>query len=206
MVTVPVFLAVSFFWMVYVRDRADGQEEQHLGNMELALEALKDVETFTSGNSKMISLRGYILALAGRRNEAAEVLSTLEAIAHERYVPPPNDRRQAARNVRGGSDAFRAAPSSPHTANPSTRFADDRSRRNARSIVSPTADRFSRSPLDDRAAAKMAASRPSWRTRSRDSWRRSHRTRAGRRDPPTGRRARLVMMDVWPLPFRDGSA
>jgi hypothetical protein len=36
----------------------------------------------------MISLRGYILATAGRRNEAAEVLSTLEAIAHERYVPP----------------------------------------------------------------------------------------------------------------------
>jgi hypothetical protein len=56
--------------------------------MELALEALKDAETFSSDNSKMISLRGYILATAGRRNEAAEALSTLEAMAHERYVPP----------------------------------------------------------------------------------------------------------------------
>ena len=36
----------------------------------------------------MISLRGYILAKAGRRREAEEVLSTLETIAHERYVPP----------------------------------------------------------------------------------------------------------------------
>ena len=56
--------------------------------MELALEALKGAETFASGNSKMISLRGYILAMSGRRNEAAEALRTLETIAHERHVPP----------------------------------------------------------------------------------------------------------------------
>jgi len=71
---------IGYFQLAWAHER--------LGNMELALEALKDAETFSSGNSKMISLRGYILATAGRRNEAAEVLSTLEAIAHERYVPP----------------------------------------------------------------------------------------------------------------------
>jgi TolB-like protein len=71
---------IGYFQLAWAHER--------LGNMELALEALRDAETFASGNSKMISLRGYILATAGRRNEAAEVLSTLEAIARERYVPP----------------------------------------------------------------------------------------------------------------------
>jgi tetratricopeptide (TPR) repeat protein len=71
---------IGYFQLAWAHER--------LGNMELALEALKDAETFSSGNSKMISLRGYILATTGRRNEAAEVLSTLEAIAHDRYVPP----------------------------------------------------------------------------------------------------------------------
>ena len=71
---------IGYFQLAWAHER--------LGNMELALEALKDAETFASGNSKMISLRGYILAMSGRRNEAAEVLSTLETIAHDRYVPP----------------------------------------------------------------------------------------------------------------------
>ena len=42
----------------------------------------------SSPNSKMTSLRGYILARQGRRREAEAVLTTLEAIARERYVPP----------------------------------------------------------------------------------------------------------------------
>lgn len=71
---------IGYFQLAWAHER--------LGNMELALEALKDAETFASGNSKMISLRGYILAMSGRRTEAAEVLSTLETIAHDRYVPP----------------------------------------------------------------------------------------------------------------------
>jgi hypothetical protein len=52
------------------------------------LEALKIAERFSESNSKMISLRGYILARLGRTADAREVLSTLEAIARERYVPP----------------------------------------------------------------------------------------------------------------------
>jgi hypothetical protein len=71
---------IGYFQLAWAHER--------LGNTELALEALKDTETFSGGNSKMISLRGYILATTGRRDEAAEVLSTLEAMAHERYVPP----------------------------------------------------------------------------------------------------------------------
>ena len=73
-------LWIGYFQLAWAHER--------LGNVELALEALKDAETFSSGNSKMISLRGYILATSGHRDEAARILSTLEAIAHDRYVPP----------------------------------------------------------------------------------------------------------------------
>jgi serine/threonine-protein kinase len=61
---------------------------ERLGEIELALEALHRAEASSGGNSKMISLRGYILAKAGQRDEAEQVLSALEAISHERYVPP----------------------------------------------------------------------------------------------------------------------
>ena len=60
---------------------------EQLGNSELALEALEKAEAL-SGNSKMMSLRGYILAKSGRTNEAEEVLRTLKSIARDRYVPP----------------------------------------------------------------------------------------------------------------------
>jgi hypothetical protein len=39
-------------------------------------------------NRKTIALRGYIYAKVGKSKEAHEVLSTLEAVSHERYVPP----------------------------------------------------------------------------------------------------------------------
>jgi TolB-like protein/DNA-binding winged helix-turn-helix (wHTH) protein/Tfp pilus assembly protein PilF len=60
---------------------------EQLGNSELALEALQKAQAL-SGNSKMLSLRGYILAKSGRTNQAEEVLRTLKSIAGDRYVPP----------------------------------------------------------------------------------------------------------------------
>ncbi len=65
-----------------------GQAYEQSGESELALEALNKAGRFSGGNSKAISLRGYLLAKLGRANEAREVLSTLETIARERYVPP----------------------------------------------------------------------------------------------------------------------
>ena len=61
---------------------------ERLGEMDLALQALSDADAKAGGNTKMISLRGYILAKMGRRGEAEHVVSTVEAISHERYVPP----------------------------------------------------------------------------------------------------------------------
>ena len=58
-----------------------------LGKSDLALEALADAARLSGGNSKALSLRGYVLAKMGRAQEAREVLRTLEALSHERYVP-----------------------------------------------------------------------------------------------------------------------
>ena len=72
------------FWIGYFQ-LASVYEQ--MGNSELALAALEKAEAF-SRNSKMLSLRGYILAKSGRTNQAEEVLRTLKGIDRERYVPP----------------------------------------------------------------------------------------------------------------------
>jgi TolB-like protein/Tfp pilus assembly protein PilF len=64
------------------------QVYEQLGKYELALDAVRQAGKLGGGNSKALSLRGYILAKAGYANEAREVLQTLQSIAQERYVPP----------------------------------------------------------------------------------------------------------------------
>jgi len=78
-------LTDSEFWIGYMEL---GQAYERTGEAALALEALTDAARFSGGNSKAVSLRGYILAKTGRANEAREVLKKLEADARERYVPP----------------------------------------------------------------------------------------------------------------------
>jgi Flp pilus assembly protein TadD len=63
------------------------QAYEQLGESELALEALNKAGRFSGGNSKAVSLRGYLFAKLGRVNEARGVLNTLEAIALERIYP-----------------------------------------------------------------------------------------------------------------------
>ena len=75
----------SEFWIGYVQL---AQAYEPTGETDLALAALTDAARFSGGNSKAISLRGYILATTGRATEAREVLRRLEADAGERYVPP----------------------------------------------------------------------------------------------------------------------
>jgi DNA-binding winged helix-turn-helix (wHTH) protein/Flp pilus assembly protein TadD len=65
-----------------------GQAYVQLGENELALDALNHAGRFSGGNSKVISLRGYLFAKCGRTDEALQVLDTLKAIARDRYVPP----------------------------------------------------------------------------------------------------------------------
>ena len=58
------------------------------GEHNLALEALADVERLGNVNSKLLSMKGYILARMGRVDAAREALRLLDASARDRYVPP----------------------------------------------------------------------------------------------------------------------
>lgn len=73
----------SGFWIAHLHL---GQAFEQAGEIDKALAAL-DHAGRLSGNSKPISLRGYIFARQHRTDEARDVLRTLEAISRERYVP-----------------------------------------------------------------------------------------------------------------------
>jgi len=60
----------------------------HLQQDDQAMESLNQANRFSAGNSKALSLRGYLLARTGSTREAMEVLQTLDAVSRERFVPP----------------------------------------------------------------------------------------------------------------------
>jgi DNA-binding winged helix-turn-helix (wHTH) protein/Flp pilus assembly protein TadD len=64
-----------------------GQAYVQSGMHELALESLNAAGRLGGGNTKAMSLRGYLFAKMGRRDQAEEVLHILEAVSRERYVP-----------------------------------------------------------------------------------------------------------------------
>jgi TolB-like protein/Flp pilus assembly protein TadD len=73
------------FWVGHLQL---AQVYAQMGKSDLALDALQNAGKFSGGNSKVLALRGYLFATLGRTSDAREVLSTLEAISRERYVPP----------------------------------------------------------------------------------------------------------------------
>ena len=73
------------FWVAYYQHAL---AHEQAGTVEAALESLQQAAPLSNGNSKVISLRGYLFARLGRTGEAREVLNTLEALSQERYVPP----------------------------------------------------------------------------------------------------------------------
>ena len=60
---------------------------EQLGEYESALKALSRGGGMGGENSKVISLRGYVLAKTSRTDEARAVLQTLETLSRERYIP-----------------------------------------------------------------------------------------------------------------------
>ncbi|HMG84108.1 MAG TPA: winged helix-turn-helix domain-containing protein [Terracidiphilus sp.] len=78
-------VVLTDFWIANLQM---AQAYEQLGEDALALEALGRGGGVGGENSKVLSMRGYILAKTGRANEAREVLKTLEAMARERYIPP----------------------------------------------------------------------------------------------------------------------
>ena len=73
------------FWVGYMMR---GQASDQLGETDVALEALAIAARLSGGNSKPISLRGYVLARIGMLKDARDVLGVLEDVARSRYVPP----------------------------------------------------------------------------------------------------------------------
>jgi TolB-like protein/tetratricopeptide (TPR) repeat protein len=72
------------FWVAHYQL---GQAYERLGQYDAALDALQRAALFSSGNSKVIALRGYVMAKRGRTRDTRELLHTLEGISRERYVP-----------------------------------------------------------------------------------------------------------------------
>ena len=71
-------------WIGYL---ALGQAYASAGEPDLALEAIADGERVANGNSKVASLRGYVLARMGRTAAAREVVASLAQSSPARYVP-----------------------------------------------------------------------------------------------------------------------
>jgi len=61
---------------------------EQVGELESALDSITTAGRLGGGNSKAIGTRGYVLAKMGRTEEACEVLSGMESIARERFLPP----------------------------------------------------------------------------------------------------------------------
>jgi TolB-like protein/Flp pilus assembly protein TadD len=73
------------FWVGYMML---GQVCEHVGETEIALDALATATRLSDGNSKPVGLRGFILARLGDVAAARDVLSMLNDLAGLRYVPP----------------------------------------------------------------------------------------------------------------------
>lgn len=73
------------FWVGHMMR---GQAAELDGDLDLALAELATAARQSGGNSKPVSLRGYVLAKAGRREEAQEVLAMLADVSRSRYMPP----------------------------------------------------------------------------------------------------------------------
>jgi len=73
------------FWVGHLQL---AQACEQLGEHEVALEQLHAAVRLSKGNSKAISLRGYVCAKLGRVDEAQAALKILEAVSRERFVPP----------------------------------------------------------------------------------------------------------------------
>lgn len=75
----------SEFWIAHYQL---GQAYAQMGRYDLALEALTQSARYSNGNSKALALTGYVMAKAGRRRDAAEILAALDELSVKRYVPP----------------------------------------------------------------------------------------------------------------------
>jgi TolB-like protein len=65
-----------------------GQAFEQMNRVGEALEEFAEAARLSSGNTKPVSASAYALASRGRTQEARDILSRLERLALQRYVPP----------------------------------------------------------------------------------------------------------------------
>jgi len=65
-----------------------GQAYEQQGDYPRALDVLRKAEDFGSGNSKVISLRAYVLAKSGQTEQALAAVDKMQKLSEERYFPP----------------------------------------------------------------------------------------------------------------------
>ena len=73
---------------VWIGRMQEGQALEQLDEPDRAIAALEHAIRLSGGNSKPVSLIGYILARSGRTDESRSVLARLEETARSRFVPP----------------------------------------------------------------------------------------------------------------------
>ena len=103
-----------------------GQTLAQMGQTDLALQSLVEAERLSGGNSKALSMRGYVLAKAGRASEARVVLEELMKRGEEGYVPPVRPGARV-RRPRRPPIGVRRPRRSTSRARRSPRFPDGRS-------------------------------------------------------------------------------
>lgn len=64
------------------------QAHEQRGEYDLALSALRRAADSGGGNSKVVSLLGYVLAKSGRTKEALTTLESIELLSKQKYFPP----------------------------------------------------------------------------------------------------------------------
>ena len=78
-------ITLSNFWIGYYQM---GQAYEQQGDYTRALDVLRKAEDFGSGNSKVISLRAYVLAKSGQTEQALAAIDKMQKLSEERYFPP----------------------------------------------------------------------------------------------------------------------
>jgi TolB-like protein/Tfp pilus assembly protein PilF len=78
-------VVLADFWIANLQM---AQAYEQLGEDVLALETLSRGGGLGGENSKVLSMRGYLLAKIGREEEARELLTTLESMTRQRFFPP----------------------------------------------------------------------------------------------------------------------
>lgn len=78
-------ILLSDFWIGYYQS---AQAYVERGEYDLALKALRKSADSGARNSKVISLRAYVLAKSGQTDEALSAIEEMKATAKQNYLPP----------------------------------------------------------------------------------------------------------------------